>query len=83
MILLDIQMPEMNGFEVAKRIREREKTTGRHINIVAMTAGVCFLFYMFNQEILLTSDLGLVRGEATRNCLRNGRLLGEGSHSHP
>jgi CheY-like chemotaxis protein len=37
-ILMDIQMPEMDGFAATARIREIEKTTGRHTPIVAMTA---------------------------------------------
>ncbi len=31
-------MPEMDGFEATKAIREREKLTGSHQSIVAMTA---------------------------------------------
>jgi CheY-like chemotaxis protein len=37
-ILMDIQMPELNGYEVAKRFREMEKETGTHTPILAMTA---------------------------------------------
>ena len=37
-ILMDIQMPEMNGIEVTNIIREREKLTGVHIPIIATTA---------------------------------------------
>jgi PAS domain S-box-containing protein len=38
LILMDIQMPGMNGFEAASAIREKERTRGGHIPIVAMTA---------------------------------------------
>jgi len=37
-ILLDIQMPEVNGYEVAIRLREMEKETGTYTPIIAMTA---------------------------------------------
>ena len=38
LILMDVQMPEMNGFEAAAEIRAREQRSHRHIPIVAMTA---------------------------------------------
>ena len=37
-ILMDIQMPEMDGFEATQAIRSEERTSGAHITIVAMTA---------------------------------------------
>jgi len=37
-VLMDVQMPEMGGFEAAGQIREREKAKGEHIPIIAMTA---------------------------------------------
>jgi signal transduction histidine kinase/CheY-like chemotaxis protein len=37
-ILMDGQMPFMTGFEATEAIRLREKETGRHIPIIAMTA---------------------------------------------
>jgi signal transduction histidine kinase/ActR/RegA family two-component response regulator len=38
MVILDIQMPELDGFEVAAAIRESEKKTGRYTPIMALTA---------------------------------------------
>ncbi|MBD3277224.1 MAG: response regulator, partial [Candidatus Aegiribacteria sp.] len=37
-ILMDIQMPEMDGITATQKIREREKDTGMHVPIIAMTA---------------------------------------------
>jgi len=37
-VLMDVQMPEMGGFEATAAVREQEETTGGHIPIVAMTA---------------------------------------------
>jgi CheY-like chemotaxis protein len=37
-ILMDVQMPEMGGFEATTRIRQLEAETGEHIPIIALTA---------------------------------------------
>jgi CheY-like chemotaxis protein len=37
-ILMDVHMPEMDGIETTLVIREKEKLTGKHIPIIAMTA---------------------------------------------
>jgi PAS domain S-box-containing protein len=38
LILMDLEMPEMSGFEATAAIRARERQTGRHVPILALTA---------------------------------------------
>jgi signal transduction histidine kinase/CheY-like chemotaxis protein len=37
-VLMDVQMPEMGGFEATERIRRNEHRSGTHMPIIAMTA---------------------------------------------
>jgi len=38
LMLLDLHMPELDGFEVVRAVREREERTDRHLPIIALTA---------------------------------------------
>ncbi len=38
LVLMDVQMPHMDGFQATRAIRHREITTGEHLPIVALTA---------------------------------------------
>ena len=40
LVLMDVQMPRMDGFQVTSIVRAREKVTGGHLPIFAMTAHV-------------------------------------------
>ena len=38
MVLMDVQMPEMDGLEATRELRQRESSTKSHVPVVAMTA---------------------------------------------
>jgi two-component system sensor histidine kinase/response regulator len=38
LVLMDVQMPEVGGFEATARLRAREKVTGGHLPVLALTA---------------------------------------------
>ena len=46
LVLMDVQMPRMNGFEATRAIREKELVRGGHTIIVAITA-----FALHNDEL--------------------------------
>lgn len=38
LVLMDVQMPELDGLAATQKIRQQEQMTGRHVPIIAMTA---------------------------------------------
>ena len=38
LLLLDIHMPELDGFQVIEALRKQEATTGKHLPVIALTA---------------------------------------------
>jgi CheY-like chemotaxis protein len=38
LVLMDVQMPEMDGLETTGRLRQKQKATGRYVPILALTA---------------------------------------------
>ncbi|HEY5220281.1 MAG TPA: response regulator [Gemmatimonadaceae bacterium] len=38
LILMDMSLPELDGWEATRRVREAEAATGQHVPIIALTA---------------------------------------------
>ena len=53
LVLMDCELPVIDGFTLTSQIRARERTTGGHLSIVAMTA------HTFEQERLRCFDAGM------------------------
>jgi two-component system sensor histidine kinase/response regulator len=61
LIFMDVQMPEIDGIEATRCIREKEKATGSHIPIIALTAhamtGDCERFIEIGMDDCLTKPI--------------------------
>uniref|UniRef100_N2ARS7 Circadian input-output histidine kinase CikA n=1 Tax=Eubacterium plexicaudatum ASF492 TaxID=1235802 RepID=N2ARS7_9FIRM len=52
-VLMDVQMPEMNGYEATKKIRELDRSDAKTIPIIAMTANA------FAEDVKDARDAGM------------------------
>jgi signal transduction histidine kinase/ligand-binding sensor domain-containing protein/ActR/RegA family two-component response regulator len=63
MILMDVQMPDMDGLEATRRIRQLEEVSKRHIIIIALTAHAM----KGDQERFLESGMDAYLGKPVRS----------------
>ncbi len=80
-ILMDVQMPVMNGIEATQAIRERERSVGGHIPIIAVTARALheerkhILSQGFDGYVTKPFEVDRLLGEV-RRCLNNSGRKG-------
>ena len=82
-ILMDIQMPEMDGFEAARRIRRDELKRGGRVPIVALTADATEgegPFLGAGMDGHLTKPVGL---QALRQAIERARARASGDPTSP
>ena len=80
LILMDIQMPEMDGLEATRMIRQSETATGTHIPIVAITAhalkGDCERFLAAGMDRYIAKPFQQEELFETLERVRNSVLAG-------
>ena len=76
LVLMDVQMPGMDGIETTKAIRTREQLTGRHVTIIALTAHAlpqhrerCLLSGMDGYLVKPIQPLALLEAVAAIRCV--------------
>jgi len=76
LILMDVQMPGMDGIETTQAIRAQEQSTGRHVPIIALTAHAlpqhrerCLLAGMDGYLVKPIQPLELLEAIAAIRCL--------------
>src|SRR5262249_32011269 len=82
LLLLDVHMPELDGFGVVGAIREREQATGGHLPVIALTARS----RTEDRERCLAAGMGdfLTKPVATAALLpATARLVATPGVSHP
>ena len=81
LLLLDLHMPELDGFQVVRAIRERERAAGGHLPVIALTASA----RKVDQRQLPRGRHGRLPLEAGpgRGALREHRPLGHGPRRIP
>ncbi|MBL4804315.1 MAG: response regulator [Alphaproteobacteria bacterium] len=66
-LISDLHMPKIDGYELVEKIREEEKDTGQHFPVIALTADVqmaqrdTYLKYGFDEYLLKPVSLGQFR----------------------
>jgi len=76
LVLMDVQMPVMDGLEAVTKIREDERISGKHVPVIAITAhamrddGERFISVGFDGYVAKPAKIGDLLGEIKR-CLRN------------
>lgn len=76
-IIMDIVMPEMNGIEATKKIREIEHVTGNHVPVIALSAEGKEHKTIMDAGIDASMAKPLVVGEFTRiliSCMHNSSI---------
>ncbi len=73
LVLMDVQMPEMDGLEATRVIRQEEESRGAHVPIIGLTAGAL----KGDREQCLEGG----NGRLPRQALQGGRTLPSGRES--